>query len=136
MKRYLGCGGLVLLVVAAVVIAIPVACVATVAVPMLDHAMLESIMCPPGTKLQTTEIQNYNDTGPDASPTHTSVYCVDAEGQILDTRDVGYGALAYFPKYLAISASGLVILAVLFWAAIAGVYLLLKLRRRTAGPLG
>lgn len=96
MKKLLSCGGILLLFLAIVVLAVPLACIITVAVPVFDKQMQQEIACPPGTTLVTEWIETtYTHPGEKV----LSAYCLDKEGNKLQTQDLGYGALEYFPKY-------------------------------------
>ena len=109
MKKLLSCGGVFLLFLAIIVLAVPLACIITVAVPAFNKDVREEIACPPGTKLVSEWIQTtYTRPGEKV----LSAYCLDGEGNKLQTEDIGYGALEYYPKYYVIS------LAVTFAATI------------------
>jgi len=100
MKKLSSCGGILLLFLAVIVLAVPLACIITVAVPAFDQQIRQEIACPPGTTLVTEWIETtYTRPGEKV----LSGYCLDKEGNELPTEDIGYGALEYFPKYYGIS---------------------------------
>lgn len=100
MKKLLSCGGILLLFLAIIVLAVPLACIITVAVPAFNQQIRQKIACPPGTTLVTEWIETtYTHPGEKV----LSGYCLDKEGNELPTEDIGYGALEYFPKYYGIS---------------------------------
>jgi len=117
MKKYLW---MVLSLVAVAILAYGSASWFTSELPfeMLAHLnQYANIVCPPGTTLQTKEIQNYGNL---KQNTHESDYCIDAAGNISPLRDLGYVADAYFPHYYEISFIVLLILDVLVFAVIFG----------------
>ena len=100
MKKILGCSGVVLFLVGGILTAVTLACILTVAVPYFNHSVLQDISCPPNTTLVTEWITtSYTHPGEQV----LSAYCLDGQGNQLQTKDIGYGALAYYPKYLGIS---------------------------------
>ena len=112
MKKILSCGGIAVFLATVVLMAVLLACVLTVAVPYFNPDVLQEIACPPNTKLATSwEETTYTEPGEKV----LMGYCVDEQGNELPTEDLGYGALAYYPKYFGISlgisfAAGLFIL--------------------------
>lgn len=100
MKIFAGCSGIVLFFATVLVLALTFACVATVAIPLLDRNNLQEIACPPGTTLVTSwEETTYTRPGEKV----LEAYCEDAEGNQLPAQDLGYGALEFFPKYFLYS---------------------------------
>ncbi|MBL8064165.1 MAG: hypothetical protein JNK32_14140 [Anaerolineales bacterium] len=100
MKPLLGCGSIFLFFLAVILIAIPLACIATVAVPIYNKEVLQEIACPPGTTLVTGwEETTYTEPGEKV----LYGYCEDAQGNQFPAEDLGYGALEYFPKYFLYS---------------------------------
>lgn len=100
MKNLLSGGAILLLFLAILVFAVPLACIITVAVPAFDQQMRQEIACPPGTALVTEWIETtYTRPGEKV----LSGYCLDNVGNKLPTQDIGYGALKYYPKYYGIS---------------------------------
>ena len=100
LKAFLGCGGISLFFLTVVLLALILACTATVTVPIFNHEMMQEIACPPGTTLVTSwDETTYTEPGEKV----LSGYCVDAQGNETQTQDLGYGALEYFPKYLIYS---------------------------------
>lgn len=99
-KTFFGCGGLSLFLLTVALLAVTLACIATVAVPILDKDILQEIACPPGTTLVTGwEETTYTHPGEKV----LYGYCEDAQGNQIPAQDLGYGALEYFPKYFWIS---------------------------------
>ena len=113
LKAFFGCGGVSLFLLTVVLLALTLACSATVAVPFFDKQIQQEIACPPGTTLVTEWIETtYTRPGEKV----LSAYCLDAQGNKLQTQDLGYGALKYFPKYFWISLAvsfGLMILVII-----------------------
>jgi len=100
MKQALGCSSVLLFFLAVILIAVPLACIATVAAPIIDRNNLQEIACPPGTTLITSwEETTYTRPGERV----LSAYCEDAQGNDFKANDLGYGALKYFPKYFLYS---------------------------------
>ena len=100
MKIFAGCSGIVLFFATVLVLALTFACVATVAIPLLDRNNLQEIACPPGTTLITGwEETTYTRPGEQV----LYGYCEDAQGNQLPAEDLGYGALEFFPKYFLYS---------------------------------
>jgi hypothetical protein len=111
-KAFLGCGGISLFFIVVVVLGIILACVATIAVPLLNREVLQEIACPEGTTLVTGwEETTYTRPGEKV----LYGYCEDAQGNQTEVQDLGYGAMDYFPTYLLFSmaASFLLIFLVL-----------------------
>lgn len=99
-KAFLGCGGISLLFLVVVVLGIILACVATVAIPLLNREILQEIACPPGTTLVTGwEETTYTQPGEKV----LYGYCEDAQGNQTEALDLGLGALEYFPQYFLFS---------------------------------
>ncbi|MBI3167761.1 MAG: hypothetical protein HYZ22_04735 [Chloroflexi bacterium] len=100
MKPILGCSGIALFFLAVIVLAVTFACIATVAIPMIDRGNLQEIACPPGMTLVTGwEETTYTRPGEKV----LYGYCEDAEGNQYPAEDLGYGALGFFPKYFLYS---------------------------------
>jgi hypothetical protein len=91
-------------------LAITLACVATVAIPMIDRNNLQQIACPPGTTLVTSwDETTYTRPGEKV----LNAYCEDAQGNQIQTQDLGYGALAFYPKYFVYSLGASLVLMLL-----------------------
>lgn len=100
MKAFVGCSGIVLFFVTVLVLALAFACVATVAIPLMDRNTLQEIACPAGTTLVTNWVETtYTRPGEKV----LEAYCEDSDGNQLPTEDLGYGALEFFPKYFLYS---------------------------------
>lgn len=100
MKAFVGCSGIVLFFATVLILALTLACVATVAIPLIDRNNLQEIACPPGTTLITGwEETTYTRPGEKV----LYAYCEDAQGNQLPAEDLGYGALEFFPKYFLYS---------------------------------
>ena len=100
MKPILGCSGILLFFWAVILIAVTLACTATIAIPLIDRNNLQEIACPPGTTLITGwEETTYTRPGEQV----LYGYCEDAQGNQLPAEDLGYGALEFFPKYFLYS---------------------------------
>jgi hypothetical protein len=111
MKPVLGCSGVALFFLTVILLAFTFACVATVAIPMIDKENLQEIACPPGTTLVTSwDETTYTRPGEKV----LNAYCEDAQGNQVQTQDLGYGALAFFPKYFlySLGASFVLVLVV------------------------
>lgn len=112
MKSFLGCSGILLFFTTVILLAVTLACIATVAVPLLDRNNMQEIACPPGMTLVTGwEETTYTRPGEKV----LYGYCEDAEGNQYPAEDLGYGALEFFPKYLLYSL-GISFVLVLFVA--------------------
>jgi hypothetical protein len=99
-KAFLGCGGISLFFIVVVILGITLACIATVAVPLLNREVLQEIACPPGTTLVTGwEETTYSEPGEKV----LYGYCEDAQGNQTEAQDLGYGTLEYFPRYFLFS---------------------------------
>ncbi len=99
-KAFLGCGGFSLFFLTVLLLGITLACIATVAIPFTNEEIMQEIACPPGTTLVTGwEETTYTRPGEKV----LYGYCEDAEGNQIQTQDLGYGALEYFPKYFLYS---------------------------------
>jgi hypothetical protein len=113
LKALFGCGGISIFFLAVVLLALILACAATVTVPIFSSEIREAIACPPGTTLVTSwDETTYTEPG----ETVLSGYCVDAQGNETQTQDLGYGALEYFPQYFIyslIASFGLTLLVVI-----------------------
>lgn len=100
MKAFVGCSGIVLFFATVLILALTLACVATVAIPLIDRNNLQEIACPPGATLITGwEETTYTRPGEKV----LYAYCEDAQGNQLPAEDLGYGALEFFPKYFLYS---------------------------------
>ena len=100
LKAFFGCGGISLFFLIVIIGAISLACIATIAVPIYDKEVLQEIACPPGTTLVTGwEETTYTRPGEQV----LYGYCEDAQGNQIQTQDLGYGALDYFPRYFIYS---------------------------------
>ena len=111
MEPFLGSSGIFLFFLTVILIAVALACTATVAIPFIDGNNLQEIACPPGTTLVTSwEETTYTRPGEKV----LEGYCEDAEGNRLAAEDMGYGALEFFPKYFlcSLGISFVLILAV------------------------
>lgn len=113
MKTAFGCGSIALFFLSVLLLAVTFACVAAIAVPMIDRNNLQEIACPPGTTLVTSwETTTYTRPGEKV----LNGYCEDAQGNQIQTQDLGYGALKFFPKYFLYSLGvsfGLMVLIVI-----------------------
>ena len=113
LKAFFGCGGISTFFLTVALLAVSLACIATVTVPFFDKQIQQEIACPPGTTLVTEWIETtYTRPGEKV----LSAYCLDQQGNELQTQDIGYGALEYFPKYFRISLAvsfGLMLLVVI-----------------------
>jgi hypothetical protein len=99
-KAFFGCGGISLFFLTVLLLGITLACIATVAIPLTNKEIMQEIACPPGTTLVTGwEETTYTRPGEKV----LYGYCEDAEGNQVQTQDLGYGALKYFPKYFLYS---------------------------------
>jgi hypothetical protein len=109
-KAFLGCGGISLFFIVVVVLGITLACIATVAVPLLNREVLQDISCPPGMTLVTGwEETSYSEPGEKV----LYGYCVDSQGNQTEVQDLGYGALEYFPLYFLFSLAASFVLTLL-----------------------
>jgi len=114
MKTSLGCGvQLVLLLVLACLLAVPLACFATLTAPLHSPGYAAEVFCPPGSQLKSEWYQaTYNRPGERS----LSVSCVDAAGNSVpanprDETALVNGIRLYFPVcFLPIIAIGLIIL--------------------------
>lgn len=124
MKSFLGCSGIILFFTTVLLLAVTFACIATVAIPLLDRENMQEIACPPGMTLVTGwEETTYTRPGEKV----LYGYCEDAEGNQFPAQDLGYGALKFFPKYFLYSL-GISFVFVLFIAI--PLYFLIKFIRR------
>ncbi|HMX18651.1 MAG TPA: hypothetical protein PLD33_09895 [Anaerolineales bacterium] len=109
-KTFFGCGGFSLFLLTVMLLAVVLACSATVAVPIFDRDVLQEIACPPGSTLITGwEETTYTRPGERI----LYGYCVDAQGNESPAQDLGYGALEYFPRYFGISLAASLVLTLL-----------------------
>ena len=109
-KAFFGCGGIGLFLLTVLLLGVTFACIATVAIPLTNKEILQEIACPPGTTLVTSwDETTYTHPGERV----LSGYCEDAQGNEIQTQDLGYGALEYFPKYLAYSLAASFVLTLL-----------------------
>jgi hypothetical protein len=100
LKAFLGCGGISIFFLIVLLLAVTLACTATVAVPIYNKQILQEIACPPGTTLITSwDETTYTRPGEKV----LNAYCEDAQGNQIQTQDLGYGALEYFPRYFVYS---------------------------------
>jgi hypothetical protein len=100
LKAFLGCGGISMFFLIVLLLAVTLACAATVAVPIYNKEVLQEIACPPGTTLITSwDETTYTRPGEKV----LNAYCEDAQGNQIQTQDLGYGALKYFPQYFMYS---------------------------------
>jgi hypothetical protein len=100
LKAFLGCGGISIFFLIVLLLAVTLACTATVAVPIYNKQILQEIACPPGTTLITSwDETTYTRPGEKV----LNAYCEDAQGKQIQTQDLGYGALEYFPRYFVYS---------------------------------
>ncbi len=124
MKSFLGCSGFALFITTVFLLAVTFACIATVAVPLLDRENMQEIACPPGTTLVTGwEETTYTRPGEKV----LYGYCEDADGNRFPAQDLGYGALKFFPKYFLYSL-GISFVLVLF--IVIPLYFLIQFVRR------
>lgn len=109
-KAFFGCSGFALFFLIVLLLGITLACIATVAIPLTNKEILQEIACPPGTTLVTSwEETTYTRPGEKV----LNAYCEDAQGNQLQTQDLGYGALEYFPKYFLYSLAASFVLMLL-----------------------
>jgi hypothetical protein len=113
LKALFGCGGISIFFLIVLLLALILACTATITVPIFSSEIRQAIACPPGTTLVTSwDETTYTEPGEQV----LSGYCVDAEGNQTQTQDLGYGALEYFPRYFVYSLAasfGLTLLVVI-----------------------
>ena len=133
MKPVLGCSGVALFFLTVIVLAVTLACFATVAIPILNPDNLEVIACPPGMTLVTGwEETTYTRPGEQV----LYGYCQDAQGNQFPAQDLGYGALAFFPEYFAYSLgiSFLLVLLVVIPMILLFQFIKRKMRSKSAPP--
>ena len=124
MKSFFGCSCFVLFFTTVLLLSVTFACIATVAVPLIDRNNMQEIACPPGTTLVTGwEETTYTRPGEKV----LYGYCEDADGNRHPTQDLGYGALKFFPKYFLYSL-GISFVLVLF--IVIPLYFLIQFVRR------
>lgn len=117
MKKALGCSAqMVLLLAFAILLAAPIACIATATAPMHSPELAEPFICPPGTRLVAEWYQaSWNHPGEKT----LSVVCEDAQGHVSATlpQDSNFwfgGMRVYFPyAFIPLLGIGVVVLAVL-----------------------
>ncbi len=125
LKTFFGCGGISLFFLTVIIGSISLACIATIAVPIYDKKVLQEIACPPGTTLVTGwEETTYTRPGEQV----LYGYCEDAQGNQIQTQDLGYGALAYFPKYFIYSFAASFVLTLLVIIPLITLYQFIKRR--------
>ena len=117
MKKAIGCSAqIVLLLTVAALLAAPIACLAAVTAPMYSPEMAEAYTCPQGTRLVT---EWYRATWNEPGEQTLSAWCVDAQGNKLDTlpqaeKTLLTGTQVFFPyafiPLLIIGASILIVL--------------------------
>jgi len=123
MKKAIGCSAqIVLLLVLVVLLAVPLACIATVTAPMHSPRLAEGFVCPPGTRLVTEWYQaSWNEPG---SKT-LSASCVDSQGKELSTlpqdeKMLWKGTTVFFPyAFIPLLVIGAMIFAGLNLAGVA-----------------
>lgn len=131
MKPFLGCGGFLLFLLVVILVAIPLACIATVAVPLIDRNNLQEIACPPGTTLITSwEETTYTRPGERV----LNAYCEDAQGNDFQANDLGYGALKFFPKYFLYSLGASFILTLMVAVPLVLIFRFIKNKYFTKHP--
>jgi hypothetical protein len=115
MKKAVGCSAqIVLLVVVAVLIAVPLACVATATAPIHSPKIAEKFSCPPDTHMKA---EWYRATWNAPGEQTLSVTCVDAQGNETSTlpqdgKMMLAGTWVYFPYlFIPVLVIGAVILA-------------------------
>jgi|GEM_PF-2360508 len=109
-KAFFGCGGITVFFLIVLLLAVTLACTATVAIPLSNKENMQEIACPPGTTLVTSwDETTYTRPGEKV----LNGYCEDAQGNQLQTQDLGYGALKYFPKYFLYSLGASFVLTLL-----------------------
>jgi len=113
LRAVFGCGGISIFFLVVMLLALILACTATITVPIFSSEIREAIACPPGSTLVTSwDETTYTEPG----ETVLSGYCEDAQGNQTQTQDLGYGALEYFPQYFIYSLAasfGLTLLVVI-----------------------
>lgn len=117
MKKAIGCSAqVVLLLAAAALIAVPIACIATATAPLHSPRLAEKFTCPPETKLVT---EWYRATWNEPGEQTLAAWCEDAQGNKLDTlpQDEAMfikGIGVYFPYvFIPILGIGALILLIL-----------------------
>lgn len=123
LKALFGCGGISIFFLTVLLLALVLACTATILVPVFSSEIREAIACPPGTTLVTSwDETTYTEPG----ELVLSGYCEDAEGNQTQTQDLGYGALEYFPQYFIFSLIASFILTVLVVIPLILLYQIIK----------
>ena len=115
MKKAVGCSAqIVLLVVVAALIAVPIACLATLTAPMHSPKIAEKFSCSPDTHMQA---EWYRATWNEPGEQTLSVTCVDAQGNETstlpqDAKMMLAGTWTYFPYlFIPVLVIGAAILA-------------------------
>jgi hypothetical protein len=131
MKKIAGCGvQAILLAVIAAVIAIPLACLATMTAPLHSPGFASKIICPPGSHVQSEWYQASYDQPGESS---LAVTCVDAQGNPVPANPYNVttlinGIWLYFPVcFIPLIVPGALVLLVLNG-------LIVAVRRRKANP--
>ena len=125
LKALFGFGGISIFFLTVLLLALILACTATIMVPVFSSEIREAIACPPGTTLVTSwDETTYTEPGEQV----LSGYCVDAQGNQTQTQDLGYGALEYFPEYFIYSLAASFILTVLVVIPLILLYQIIKRR--------
>ncbi len=110
LRAFFGCGGVSLFFLTVLLLALTLACSATIVIPIFNTEVLQDIACPPGTTLVTSwDETTYTRPGEKV----LSGYCEDSEGNQIQTQDLGYGALEYFPTYFFYSLAASFVLTLL-----------------------
>ena len=138
MKNAIGCSAqLVLLLAAAVLLAVPIACIATATAPLHSPQLAEKFNCPPNTRFVTEWYQaTWNSPGEKT----LAAWCEDAQGNKLDllpqntTKWWWDGLKVYFPyAFVPLLVIGALLLAVLNAMGIAVVQLWKKAQAKKSG---
>lgn len=115
MKKIAGCSvQVVLLLVIASLVAVPLACLATLTAPMHSPQIAEKFLCPPNTHMKA---EWYRATWNHPGEKTLSVTCVDAQGNESstlpqDAQSLLAGTRTYFPYlFIPVLVIGAVILA-------------------------
>lgn len=115
MKKAIGCSAqIVLLLVLACLLALPMACVATVTAPLHTPQIAETFLCPPNTHMQS---EWYRATWNEPGEKTLSVRCVDTEGKETSTlpqdgKVLLAGTWIYFPYlFVPLLVIGIIVLA-------------------------
>jgi hypothetical protein len=115
MKKAMGCFAQIVLAFAiACLLAVPLACVATVTAPMHTPQIAEKFSCPPNTHMKT---EWYRAAWNEPGEKTLSATCVDTQGNETSTfpqdeRTLLTGTWTYFPYlFIPLLAAGAIILA-------------------------